>query len=448
MSRSASNPVLTDKVIASLPGSAVILAHRKLRTFLQKGLREKKVQSNLLVELLESLNISEDEEAEIFGAVDALGMSLLDETGAPEQAPDDDKAMPTQNNEETVPLDDSLALFLHEVGSYDIPTKQDTITLCQKMEAGRMAQATLDAAKDEGIELDADQRKELQRTVRRGQNAKESLVNGNMRLVISIARKQIVNTSSMDLMDLIQEGAIGLMKAADKFDYRRNIHFSTYATWWIRHDIGRAVEEKDRHIRIPVYMIGVISKLNSIRCDANRDLTEEELAVALSGGAAAWATLTKNGQERYIDKVKTALQMERTTMPLSMDYPKSDEPDAAAFGEFIADQSDFSHPELIAERHFFLKEIDRILSTLPAKESRVIRLRFGLEDGKPRLLDEIGREFRVSKERIRQIETSALAKLRTPRLARPISAYIEDVLGHWDPEFDELDDTDWDNLDS
>lgn len=221
MSRSASNPVLTDKVIASLPGSAVILAHRKLRTFLQKGLREKKVQSNLLVELLESLNISEDEEAEIFGAVDALGMSLLDETGAPEQAPDDDKAMPTQNNEETVPLDDSLALFLHEVGSYDIPTKQDTITLCQKMEAGRMAQATLDAAKDEGIELDADQRKELQRTVRRGQNAKESLVNGNMRLVISIARKQIVNTSSMDLMDLIQEGAIGLMKAADKFDYQQ-----------------------------------------------------------------------------------------------------------------------------------------------------------------------------------------------------------------------------------
>ena len=146
-----------------------------------------------------------------------------------------------QKKQESIPLDDSLALILHEVCSYEIPTKQDIIELCQKMEAGRMAQAALDSAKDEGRELDADQLKELQRPVKRGQAAKESLVTGNLRLVVSIAKKQAANASFMDLMDLIQEGAIGLMEAADKFDYRRNIQFSTYATWWIRHEIGRAI---------------------------------------------------------------------------------------------------------------------------------------------------------------------------------------------------------------
>lgn len=448
MGKSVSNAALTDEIIATLPGAAVILKHHKLRNFLQRGMREGKVEADVLLELLDSLNIPEDDETEVFGAVDALGVVVLDEKDSPGKEPENSDSKDNQRPQESIPIDDSLAIFLREVGSYEIPTRQDIVMLCQRMEAGNMAQAAIDSAQSEGKEFDAAQIKELQRAVRRGQDAKERLVNGNMRLVVSIAKKLVANTSSMDLMDLIQEGAIGLMKAAEKFDYRRNVQFSTYATWWIRHDIERAVAEQDRYIRIPVYMTDVITKLNAIKREAGEELTEYELAIALSGGDDAWNALTEKGRKRYINKVKTATRMERTSTPLSMDYPKNDTPDAAAFGDYIADTSESAHPELVAERYFLLVEIERILSTLPAKEARVIRLRFGLEDGKPRLLDEIGREFRVTKERIRQIEASALAKLRTPRLSRPISAYIEDVLGHWEAGYDELEDADWDNIDS
>ena len=259
MGKSVSNAALTDEIIATLPGAAVILKHHKLRNFLQRGMREGKVEADVLLELLDSLNIPEDDETEVFGAVDALGVVVLDEKDSPGKEPENSDSKDNQRPQESIPIDDSLAIFLREVGSYEIPTRQDIVMLCQRMEAGNMAQAAIDSAQSEGKEFDAAQIKELQRAVRRGQDAKERLVNGNMRLVVSIAKKLVANTSSMDLMDLIQEGAIGLMKAAEKFDYRRNVQFSTYATWWIRHDIERAVAEPDRYIRFPVFMTDVIT---------------------------------------------------------------------------------------------------------------------------------------------------------------------------------------------
>ena len=440
---------LTDEMIGSLPGAAVILKHRKLRDFLRRGLKAGKVKSESLISLLDNLNVTEDEETEVYGAIDALGIPVLSRADTDECSPDyDDDDGYNPSSEGPVFTDDSLSIFMQELGAYDIPTKQEVVEMCKRLEAGRMAQATLDAMQAEGREPEEAHSKELQRTIRRAKDAKDRIVNGNLRLVVSIAKKQVMNTSSMELLDLIQEGSIGLMKAAEKFDYRRNFQFSTYATWWIRQAIGRAVAEQDRCIRIPVYMTDVMTKLNTIKREANRELTEEELAIALSGGQDAWESLSKKGQKRYIEKVQKANQLETTSTPLSMDFPKSDGPDADAFGDFIADPSETASPELMAERFFMSGDFDHILSSLPAREARVIRLRFGMVDGKQRKLEEIGREFRLTRERIRQIEASALAKLRTHRLAMPLSAYIEDVFGDWDAGYDEVEDADWENLDS
>jgi RNA polymerase primary sigma factor len=315
----------------------------------------------------------------------------------------DEEASVQQAYFETVALDDTVGLYLREIGKVPLLTAEQEVTLAKRMEAGRRAQ---DKLKRNGG-LDPDERTALVETVRDGLAAREHLICANSRLVISIAKKYVGR--GVPFLDLIQEGSIGLIRTADKFDYRLGNKFSTYATWWIRQGVTRAIADQGRTIRLPVHMGDQVNKLlratHRLTQELGREPTSEELAADLDVPP-----------HKVDEMLKMALR------PLSLDMPNDNEEDNE-FGDFIEDAGSPAPDEETSSS--VLREMLReILQDLPPREVRILQLRYGLVDGRTHTLEEVGRKLGVTRERIRQIEAQALRRLRHPRRSRRLKDFL------------------------
>jgi RNA polymerase primary sigma factor len=302
------------------------------------------------------------------------------------------------------PTNDPVRMYLKEIGKVPLLTAEEEVDLAKRIEAGLFASEKL--AKP-GRTSDTMVR-DLEAIERDGQIAKKKLVEANLRLVVSIAKRYVGR--GMLFLDLIQEGNLGLIRAVEKFDYTKGYKFSTYATWWIRQAITRAIADQARTIRIPVHMVETINKLIRIQRqllqDLGREPTPEEIAKEMD--------LTP-------DKVREILKVSQE--PVSLETPIGEEEDSH-LGDFIED-SDAVVPVDAASFILLQEQLDSVLHTLSEREKKVIQLRFGLTDGHPRTLEEVGREFGVTRERIRQIESKTLSKLRHPSRSQKLRDYLE-----------------------
>jgi RNA polymerase primary sigma factor len=303
------------------------------------------------------------------------------------------------------PTSDPVRMYLKEIGKVPLLTAEEEVDLAKRIEAGLFASEKIQTP---GKKVAEKLRRELEAIERDGQIAKRKLVEANLRLVVSIAKRYVGR--GMLFLDLIQEGNLGLIRAVEKFDYTKGYKFSTYATWWIRQAITRAIADQARTIRIPVHMVETINKLIRIQRqllqDLGREPTPEEIAHEMD--------LTP-------DKVREILKVSQE--PVSLETPIGEEEDSH-LGDFIED-SDAVVPIDAASFILLQEQLDSVLHTLSEREKKVIQLRFGLTDGHPRTLEEVGREFGVTRERIRQIESKTLSKLRHPSRSQKLRDYLE-----------------------
>ena len=304
---------------------------------------------------------------------------------------------------------DPVRMYLKEIGKVDLLTAQEEVNLAMKIEAGTEASKKLEAAENGEIELTRAEQRRLMRIEQVGLEAKQSLISANLRLTVSIAKRYVGR--GMLFLDLIQEGNLGLIRAVEKFDYTKGFKFSTYATWWIRQAITRAIADQARTIRIPVHMVETINKLVRVQRqllqDLGRDPTPEEIGAEMGISADRVREIQKISQE-----------------PVTLETPIGEEEDSQ-LGDFIEDSTAVAPPEAASDS-MLREQLEQVLDSLADRERKVIKFRFGLEDGHPRTLEEVGREFGVTRERIRQIESKTLAKLRHPSRSGRLKDYIED----------------------
>ena len=304
---------------------------------------------------------------------------------------------------------DPVRMYLKEIGKVPLLTAAEEIDLAMKIEAGVAATEELERAEEEGVELERREKRRLTRVEQVGFDAKQQLIEANLRLVVSIAKRYVGR--GMLFLDLIQEGNLGLIRAVEKFDYTKGFKFSTYATWWIRQAITRAIADQARTIRIPVHMVETINKLVRIQRqllqELGREPTPEEIGKEMGLPAERVREIQKISQE-----------------PVSLETPIGEEEDSQ-LGDFIEDDAAVVPPDAASFR-MLQEQLGKVLEGLAERERKVISLRFGLEDGHPRTLEEVGREFGVTRERIRQIESKTLAKLRHPSRSSKLKDYLED----------------------
>ena len=303
---------------------------------------------------------------------------------------------------------DPVRMYLKEIGKVDLLTAAEEVDLAMKIEAGLDAADKLEKQEAGEIELTRAEMRRLMRVEQVGLDAKQALISANLRLVVSIAKRYVGR--GMLFLDLIQEGNLGLIRAVEKFDYEKGFKFSTYATWWIRQAITRAIADQARTIRIPVHMVETINKLVRVQRqllqDLGRDPTPEEIGAEMDMSADRVREIQKISQE-----------------PVSLETPIGEEEDSQ-LGDFIEDAQAVV-PADAASFSMLQEQLTQVLDGLAERERKVIELRFGLEDGHPRTLEEVGREFGVTRERIRQIETKALRKLRHPSRADKLKSFVE-----------------------
>ncbi len=334
-----------------------------------------------------------------------------------EEEPDEDALLEVENDEEisvekidlSVPegtnIEDPVRMYLKEIGKVPLLSADEEIVLAKKMEAGDSAQYQLDEL---GDDLEEDQRQLLQELINDGDYAKKKLAEANLRLVVSIAKRYVGR--GMLFLDLIQEGNLGLIKAVEKFDYSKGYKFSTYATWWIRQAITRAIADQARTIRIPVHMVETINKLirvsRQLLQELGREPSPEEIAEEM---------------DIPVERVREILKISQE--PVSLETPIGEEEDSH-LGDFIQDEN-VPVPADAAAFTLLKEQLEEVLDTLTEREQKVLKLRFGLDDGRARTLEEVGKEFNVTRERIRQIEAKALRKLRHPSRSRKLRDYLE-----------------------
>jgi RNA polymerase primary sigma factor len=297
---------------------------------------------------------------------------------------------------------DGVRMYLREIGQVDLLTTEDERRLAQLIEAGHLAARRIDAGADES------ERRYLLRVVTRGERAKSELTQANLRLVVSIAKRY--SNRGMQLLDLIQEGNLGLMRAVDKFDHTKGFKFSTYATWWIRQAITRAIADQARTIRIPVHMVEYMNRVirakRQLHQELEREPTTEEIALQVN-----------LEPERVRELLRISMD------PLSLDSPIGEE-DESNLADFIEDPTT-DGPADVATRIMLSEAVGDVLGELSEREQEIVRLRFGLDGSQAKTLEEVGREFGVTRERIRQIEAKTLAKLRHPQRSQRLREFLE-----------------------
>lgn len=316
---------------------------------------------------------------------------------------------------EGVSVEDPVRMYLKEIGKVPLLSADEEIELAQNMEDGAVAtekinvlKGRLDGASEEEKAEIKEEIKTLQRDVDKGADAKKRLAEANLRLVVSIAKRYVGR--GMLFLDLIQEGNLGLIKAVEKFDYKKGYKFSTYATWWIRQAITRAIADQARTIRIPVHMVETINKLirvsRQLLQELGREPSPEEIAKEMN---------------MPVERVREILKISQE--PVSLETSIGEEEDSH-LGDFIKDDN-VPVPADAAAFTLLKEQLEEVLGTLTEREQKVLTLRFGLEDGRARTLEEVGKEFNVTRERIRQIEAKALRKLRHPSRSRKLKDYLE-----------------------
>jgi len=321
-------------------------------------------------------------------------------------APGERPEMTAEDLDAQSPAADLVRVYLNGIGKTALLTAAQEVDLAKRIEAGVFAKHVLDTAAAEGTALERQYSADLRAIVRDGERARNHLLEANLRLVVSLAKRY--TGRGMPLLDLIQEGNLGLIRAVEKFDYAKGFKFSTYATWWIRQAITRGMADQARTIRLPVHLVEQVNKLARIKRDLHqrlgRDATHEELA-----------------EESGIPEGKIADLLDHARDPVSLDMPVGSE-EEAPLGDFIED-GEATDAETTVISHLLHDDLRRVLSTLEDREQHVIRMRYGLDDGQPRTLDQIGKRFGLSRERVRQIEREVMSKLRIGERADRLRAY-------------------------
>ena len=388
----------------------------KLGDLIERGKKKGKLSSSELMEVLENLDIGSEQMDKIYDVLENLGIEtagedylpdLHDEVGPPveelEDIPEEEIVDPN-TLVDSFGIDDPVRMYLKEIGKVNLLTFDEEVELAQTMEAGNLAKEQLE---EMGEDLDEEARAELEKLLKQGERAKQRLAEANLRLVVSIAKRYVGR--GMLFLDLIQEGNLGLIKAVEKFDHTKGYKFSTYATWWIRQAITRAIADQARTIRIPVHMVETINKVirvsRQLLQELGHDPSPEEIAEEMN---------------MPVDKVREILKIAQE--PVSLETPIGEEEDSH-LGDFIPDE-DASEPSEAASFTLLKEQLVDVLSTLTPREEKVLKLRFGIEDGRTRTLEEVGKEFNVTRERIRQIEAKALRKLRHPSRSKKLKDFL------------------------
>ncbi|MDY3282593.1 RNA polymerase sigma factor RpoD [Dysosmobacter sp.] len=398
--------------------------NEKLRELLGKGKKKGKLDSGELMETLDDLNLESEQMDQIYDSLEALNIDIsADEILLPDLADDEpaDKEIADVEEEELVDpntlvnsfsIDDPVRMYLKEIGKVPLLSPDEEIALAQAMSAGAEANQKLKdeeerIAAGEAPALTPEETEALKKTYKKGENAKQKLAEANLRLVVSIAKRYVGR--GMLFLDLIQEGNLGLIKAVEKFDYTKGYKFSTYATWWIRQAITRAIADQARTIRIPVHMVETINKVirvsRQLLQELGHDPSPNEIAAEMN---------------MPVEKVREILKIAQE--PVSLETPIGEEEDSH-LGDFIPDEG-ASEPSEAASFTLLKEQLMDVLSTLTPREEKVLKLRFGIEDGRTRTLEEVGKEFNVTRERIRQIEAKALRKLRHPSRSKKLKDFL------------------------
>ena len=388
--------------------------HNAVAKLIELGRQKSFVTYDDILQFFPDVEQDVDQLEEAFSALVSAGIPYIEDPGlggpSDQELSEDEEGeedggqigSPEENYLANIDTDDTIGLYLKEVGRVPLLTAEEEVELAQRIERGRLAREELARGN-----VTPRRRQELQMLIEDGWAAREHLITANSRLVISVAKKYMGR--GVPFLDLIQEGNIGLIRAAKKFDYRRGHKFSTYATWWIRQAVTRAIADQGRTIRVPVHMGDQINKLLRVQHQLTqrlgRDPSVEELAVAL---------------EVTPQKVENMIQVARR--PLSLETPTDDEEDSV-LGDFIQDD-EFPAPDDTATYNLLREHLESVLDGLPPREVRILQLRYGLLDGQAYTLEEVGRKMGVTRERVRQIEAQALSRLRHPAIRRKLREYL------------------------
>ena len=397
----------------------------KLKSLLELGKKKRNIlEYQEISDFFRDMNLDEEKMEKVLDFLEANKVDVLRISDGDDEDDDiildDDDEVEVEKIDLSVPegvsVADPVRMYLKEIGKVPLLSADEEIELAQKMEAGSVAVEKIPLLKERLAETGDEQEKEeiqaeikaLQLDVDRGSDAKKRLAEANLRLVVSIAKRYVGR--GMLFLDLIQEGNLGLIKAVEKFDYRKGYKFSTYATWWIRQAITRAIADQARTIRIPVHMVETINKLirvsRQLLQELGREPTPEEIAEEM---------------KMPVERVREILKISQE--PVSLETPIGEEEDSH-LGDFIKDDN-VPVPADAATFTLLKEQLEEVLGTLTEREQKVLTLRFGLEDGRARTLEEVGKEFNVTRERIRQIEAKALRKLRHPSRSRKLKDYLE-----------------------
>ena len=394
------------------------ITEEDIRKLVNRGKRRGHLTQEELLEAFPDIESESEESEELFSIFYDLGLEVLpardvrDEEEEEATAPSIPEMVALERaalksaktEEEPGTLDDPVRTYLREIGRVPLLNAAQEVMLAKQMERRIFAEQKLENRDGMTVE----EIRHLEREVVIGIEARKRLTEANLRLVVSMAKKYVGR--GMSLLDLIQEGNIGLIRAVEKFDFRKGFKFSTYATWWIRQAITRSIADQARTIRIPVHMVETINKLVRI----SRRLVQEK---------GREPTSEEIGGEMGIPSTKVREIIKVSQEPVSLETPIGEEEDSH-LGEFIPDESTMS-PADAASYQMLREQVEAVLNSLSDRERKVLRLRFGLEDGRTRTLEEVGREFNVTRERIRQIEAKALRKLRHPARSQKLKDYLD-----------------------